>query len=72
MEVPDDFAGDYFAALTTLGSLVCAVIDRTWDRDFLVCALAALAVSKGFAVVGEAIQELDDSTAEAFLKEIRG
>jgi hypothetical protein len=72
MDVPDDLAGDYFAALTTLGSLVCAVIDRAWDRDFMVCALAALAVSKGFAVVGEAIQELDDSTAEAFLKEIRG
>jgi hypothetical protein len=72
MDVPDDLAGDYFTSLTTLGSLVCAVIDRAWDRDFLVCALAALAVSKGFAVVGEAIQELDDSTAEAFLKEIRG
>jgi hypothetical protein len=72
VDVPDDLSGDYFAGLRTLGSLVCAVIDRTWDRDFLVCALAALAVSKGFAVVGEAIQELNDDTAEAFLKEIRG
>jgi hypothetical protein len=71
MDLPEDLAGDYVAALTKLGSLVCAVIDRTWDRDFLVCALATLAVSKGFAVVGEAILELDDSTAEAFLKEIR-
>jgi hypothetical protein len=72
MAVPDDLAGDYFAALAKLGSLVCAVIDKTWDRDFLVCALAALAVSKGFVLVGEAIQELDDSTAESFLREIRG
>jgi hypothetical protein len=72
MDVPDDLEGDYFAALTMLGSLVGTVIDKTWDRDFLVCALAALAVSKGFALVGEAIQELDDFTAEAFLREIRG
>jgi hypothetical protein len=72
MTVPNDLAGDYFDALKTLGTLVCAVIDETWDRDFLVCALAALAVSKGFALLGEAIQELDDSSAESFLKEIRG
>lgn len=72
MTVPNDLAGDYFDALKTLGTLVCAVIDKIWDRDFLVCALAALAVSKGFALLGEAIQELDDSTAESFLKEIRG
>ena len=70
--VPSDLAGDYFDALKRLGSLVCTVIDKTWDRDFLVCALAAVAVSKGFALVGEAIQELDDSTAEALLKDIRG
>jgi hypothetical protein len=70
--VPDDLAGDYFDALKTLGNVVCAVIDKAWNRDFLVCALAALAVSKGFPLIGEAIQELDDSTAESFLKEIRG
>jgi hypothetical protein len=70
--VPSDLAGDYFAALKKLGSLVCAVIDETWDRDFLVCALAAVAVSKGFALVGEAIQELHDPIAEALLKGIRG
>jgi hypothetical protein len=72
MAVPEDLADDYFAALTRLGTLVCAVIDSAWDRDFLVCALAALAVSKGHALIGEAIQELDNSTAESFLKEIRG
>jgi hypothetical protein len=70
--VPSDLAGDYFDALKKLGSLVCAVIDETWDRDFLVCALAAVAVSKGFALVGEAIQELDDPIAETLLKGIRG
>lgn len=72
MTVPSDLTADYFDALKRLGNLVGAVIDKDWDRDFLMCALAALAVSKGFALVGEAIQELDDATAEAFLKEIRG
>jgi len=43
-----------------------------WDREFLVCALAALAVSKGFALIAEAIQELGDSTGASFLREIRG
>jgi hypothetical protein len=70
--VPDDLADDYFAALARLGSLVCAVVDKVWDRDFMVCALAALAVSKGHALIGEAIQELDETTAESFLKEIHG
>ena len=72
MAVRDDLANDYFSALKMLGSLVCAVTNMDWDHDFLVCALAALAVSKGFPLVAEAIQELDDATAESFLKEIRG
>jgi hypothetical protein len=72
MTVPSDLATDYFDALKRLGKLVGAVIDEDWDRDFVVCALAALAVSKGFTLIGEAIQELDDTTAESLLREIRG
>jgi hypothetical protein len=72
LTVPDDLSSDYFTALKTLGSLVCAASSRDWDHDFLVCALAAMAVSKGFPLVAEAVQELDDATAESFLKEIRG
>lgn len=72
MTVPSDLAADYFDALKRLGFLVGAVIDKDWDRDFVVCALAALAVSKGFALIAEAVQELDDTTAESLLREIRG
>jgi hypothetical protein len=70
--VPSDLSNDYFTALKMLGSLVCAASSKDWDRDFVVCALAAMAVSKGFPLIAEAIQELDEATAETFLKEIRG
>jgi hypothetical protein len=72
LTVPDDLSSDYFTALKMLGSLVCAASSRDWDHDFLVSALAAMAVSKGFPLVAEAFQELDDATAESFLKGIRG
>jgi hypothetical protein len=72
LTVPDDLSNDYFDALKMLGRLVCAASVREWDSDFLLCALAAMAVSKGFALVAEAVQELDDDTAESFLKELRG
>jgi hypothetical protein len=72
MAVPDDLSSDYFAALKMLESLVCAAASKDWDRDFLVSALSALAVSKGFPVIAEAIQELDDATAESFLRQLHG
>ena len=72
LTVPSDLSNDYFTALKMLGSLVCAASSKDWDRDFVVCALAAMAVSKGFPLIAEAIQELDEATAETFLKEIRG
>jgi hypothetical protein len=72
LTVPGDLSNDYFTALKMLGSLVCAASSRDWDHDFVVCALAAMAVSKGFPLIAEAIQELDEATAETFLKEIRG
>jgi len=72
LTVPDDLSSYYFTALKMLGNLVCAASSKDWDHDFLVCALAAMAVSKGFPLIAEAIQELDDATAESLLKEIRG
>lgn len=70
--VPEDLSTSYFAAIKMLGGLVCAASTRDWDHDFLVCALTALAVSKGFPLVAEAIQELDVTTAEFFIKQIHG
>ena len=71
LHVPEDLASDYFHALKMLASLVCAASVREWDSDFLSVALSAMAVSKGFALIAEAVQELNDDTAEQFLKTIR-
>jgi hypothetical protein len=69
---PEGLASDYFHALKMLARLVCAASVREWDSDFLSVALSAMAVSKGFALITEAVQELNDDTAEQFLKTIRG
>jgi hypothetical protein len=71
LTVQDDLSADYFAALKMLAGLVCAASVREWDADFLRCALSAMAVSKGFVLMAEAVQELDDITAESFLKPLR-
>ena len=69
--VPDDLSNDYFASLKMLAGLVCASSARDWDSDFLLCALSAMAISKGFPLVAEAVQELDNDTAESLLKRFR-
>jgi hypothetical protein len=71
LAVPDDLSHDYFEALEMLAGLVCAATVRDWDSDFLRCALSAMALSKGFALMAEAVQELDDDTAEQLLKRYR-
>jgi len=68
LAVPDDLSGDYFQAIRDLAGLVSPSAMRDWDINMLRAAMAALAVSKGFAVVAEAAQELDDQTPESFLK----
>ena len=66
--IPDDLSAAYFAALKELPSLVAAAAARDWDGNFLACAMAALAASKGFGTVAEAALELDPETAEAFME----
>jgi hypothetical protein len=57
--VPSDLAPAYFEALTRLPPLVAASAgQREWDDDLLLCALAAIAASKGGAEVAEAVLEL--------------
>jgi len=68
LAVPDNLSDAYFESLKMLAGLVCAASVREWDSDFLAAALSALAVSKGFVLVAEAAQELNDETAELFLK----
>jgi len=71
MAVPDALATDYFFALKLLASQVCAASEREWDNASLRAALAAFAISKGSALLAEAIQELDDITAKQFLRSLR-
>ena len=67
LTVPGELSSSYFEALTRLGSLVCAASSRAWSFDFMRAALAAMAISKGSALMAEALLELDEDSAEEFL-----
>jgi hypothetical protein len=67
VEVPDDLILDYRRALHQLPALVAAAADREWGSDFLPCALAAIAASKGFHTVAEAALELSSDIATEFM-----
>jgi hypothetical protein len=54
---PGGLTSDYFEALKMVAGLVCAASVRQWDSDFLKCALSVIAVSKGFALIAESLQE---------------
>jgi hypothetical protein len=66
--IPSDLIWDYKLALSQLPRLVADASKRSWDEGFLQCALGAIAVAKGQAVVAEAAMELNSETAERFLK----
>jgi hypothetical protein len=66
--VPDDLLPAYSEALAKLPSLVAAAAEHEWDESFLVCALSAIAASKGFATVAEAVQELTPGVAGEFME----
>jgi hypothetical protein len=66
--IPEQLKVDYFAALAELPSLVAAAADREWDSNFLCCALSAIAASKGFGSVAEAVQEINPEIAEEFME----
>jgi hypothetical protein len=66
--IPTELEIDYFAALAKLPSLVAAAADRKWDSGFLCCALSAIAASKGFGSVAEAVLEMNPEVAEEFMK----
>ena len=66
--IPEDLASSYLEALTKLPQLVAAAANREWDESLLSCALAAVAASKGFVSVAEAVLEINTEVAEDFLK----
>ena len=71
LAVPNQLSPAYYSALAMLGPLVCAVSSSTWDDDFLISALSALAVSKGAVRVLEVLQLLDEDATEEFLESHR-
>lgn len=68
VEIPEDLQPDYFAALAALPRLVAAAAERSWDGEFLACALSAIAAAKGFGNVAEAAIELTPDGADEFLE----
>jgi hypothetical protein len=66
--VPSDLLPAYSDALAKMPSLVGAAAEREWNEDFLVCAMSAIAASKGFTSVAEAAQELTPDVASEFME----
>jgi hypothetical protein len=66
--IPKELENDYFTALAKLPSLVAAAADREWDSSFLRCALSAIAASKGYGSVAEAVLEMSPEVAGEFLE----
>jgi hypothetical protein len=66
--IPDDLQHSYFAALAALPGLVAQASIREWDSDFLACALSAVAASKGFGNVAEAVLEMTPDVADEFME----
>ncbi len=66
--VPEFLASAYFGSLAKLPSLVAAASEREWGSEFLSCALAAIAASKGQSSVAAAALELTPEVAEEFME----
>ncbi|HEY7642229.1 MAG TPA: hypothetical protein VH814_21025 [Steroidobacteraceae bacterium] len=66
--VPEELAPAYFHALSQLPSLVAAAAARSWDENFLACALSAIAAAKGQPVVAAAALELSPEIAGEFME----
>lgn len=56
--VHHDLSPAYFDALARLPEMVSSTFTRSWDECHLLCALSAVAASKGNTPVAEAIMEM--------------
>lgn len=68
VEIPSDLRAAYFESLAQLPALVAAASNRSWEPDFLACALAAVAAAKGQPAVAEAVLELTPEVAQEFME----
>jgi hypothetical protein len=67
-DVPPDLQADYSSALSRIPELVGAAARIGWDHWYCGAALAAVAASKGFAELAEAVLELDPDTIKDVLR----
>ena len=65
--VPVDLEPAYSEALARLPRLVAEAATEPWSPELLSCALAAIAATKGFVSVAEALLELSPPVADQFL-----
>ena len=68
VEIPEDLRAQYFEALARLPSLAAEAAVGEWDAEFLASVLAAVAASKGEAIVAEAALELVPDVAREFME----
>jgi hypothetical protein len=68
VEIPEDLQADYSAALKRIPVIIGLASERDWDSGFMRCAMSALAASKGFPEVAEAVLELDPKVTEEFME----
>jgi hypothetical protein len=68
VEIPEDLADAYFSSLARLPHLVSEASNRPWDVDFLRSVLSAIAVTKGYPAIAEAITELSTEVAVDFMQ----
>ena len=67
-EIPPALRADYFAALGRIPELVARAATVNWDHWYCGAVLSALATSKGFASIAEAILEIDPETIDHMLR----
>jgi len=61
VNVPDELAAAYFAALRRLPALVASASEKQWSAAFTACAISAIAAAKGQHELAEALLELTSS-----------
>lgn len=66
VSIPKDLETAYFAALGMLPGLVAQAAVRQWDEDFVACALAAVAASKGYGTVASTLLDMTPEVVEEF------
>jgi hypothetical protein len=70
--IPADLEEAYFHSLRRLPALAAIAAQAEWGPDRLVCVLSAVAASKGFPAVAEAVLELTPDVSQEFIEWILG